>query len=261
MKKILGTLAGVALIVLSGTAFAAITSRIVPIFYIPAASAQYNGTAGNALLQSHRNGIVAGLSKVADWYSRELPNKNLKAIGLITYRGKYTAAQCSANMDLCVYNDVATTLNLDPWSPLNNRQKLLIIGAGFMGWAGGVGNIQGQGYAVVGMESLMDLPKCAGNWWCTPDYWYGTVAHELGHAYSLPHSTDLNSIMNFHGDWINKHFTGAEPALVESDPATQAKNVNWTSCSIDFACASKWCGTNGGTLPNKVCLPSTAYPK
>ncbi len=243
----------------AGPAQAAITSRVASVLYVPAAATQYDGPQGEALLDYHASGVSRGLANVSRWYSRELPGDNVIFEDLIVFRGHYTAAQCLADMGPCI-GDTATSLGLDPWAPGDVRQKLLIIGAGFLGWAGGTGNTSGQGYAVVGMESLMDTAKCAGNWWCTPEIWHGTVAHELGHTFSLPHSSDPNSIMNFHGDWINKHFTGSEPATVQLDPASVAKRSNWSYCEIDFECASKRCGGNWSE-PRLLCLPTTAYPK
>ena len=242
-----------------GIAPAAVTSRIVPALYIPSDATQYLGNQGKALLDYHYEGVSRGLSNVEHWYSRELPSKNVIWGDLILYRGHFTAAQCFAEMGLCI-DDVVTNLKLDPWAPGDKRQKLLIIGAGFLGWAGGVGNTEGQGYAVVGLESLMDLPKCTGNWWCTQDFWHGTVAHELGHTFGLPHSADPNSIMNFHGEWVDKHLTDSEPGFVEIDPAAKKKRANWSYCDIDFECASKRCGGNGSE-PRLLCLPSAAYPK
>ncbi|HKI00806.1 MAG TPA: hypothetical protein VKK31_02385 [Thermoanaerobaculia bacterium] len=237
----------------------AVTSRVAPVLYMPAGATQYAGPEGEALLDYHASGVSRGLANVARWYARELPNDLALWDDLIVFRGNYTAAQCLADMGPCI-GDTATSLGLDPWAPGNVRQKLLIVGAGFLGWAGGTGNTAGQGYAVVGMESLMDTPKCAGNWWCTPEIWHGTVAHELGHTFSLPHSSDPNSIMNFHGDWINKHFTGSEPATVQSDPATEPKRTNWSYCEIDFECASLRCGGNVSE-PRLLCLPSALYSK
>jgi hypothetical protein len=240
-------------------ASAQVTSRVASVLYVPSNFTHYNGPQGEALLDYHASGVSRGLANVARWYARELPNDLVRWDDLIVFRGHYTDAQCLANMGDCIA-DTAVSLGLDPWAPGNVRQKLLIIGAGFLGWAGGAGNTVGQGYAVLGMESLMDTPKCAGNWWCTPEIWHGTVAHELGHTFSLPHSSDPNSIMNFHGDWINKHFTGSEPATVQSDPATETKRSNWSYCEIDFECTSLRCGGNWNR-PELVCLPTTAYPK
>jgi len=236
-----------------------ITSRIAPVLYIPAGATQYDGPQGKALLDYHASGVSRGLADVARWYARELPSKLAIWSDLVVFRGHYTAQQCLNDMSPCI-GDVSTSLGLDPWAPGNQRQKLLIVGAGFLGWAGGTGNTSGQGYAVVGMESLMDTPKCASEWWCTPELWHGTVAHELGHTFSLPHSADPNSIMYFHGDWTHKHFTGAEPGTVQSDPATEAKRAGWSYCEIDFECASLRCGGNWSE-PRLLCLPSTAYPK
>jgi len=227
----------------------AVTSIVKPVFYVPTDKSYY-------FYDFHN--VQCGLRNVQRWYSRELPNDNVAFDNLLLYYGNYTSQQCIDNMGQCI-EDTKNGTGIDPWDSDDTRNKLLIIGRGFLGWAGGTGDNQGRGYAVAGAESLVAQGECAGNWWCTEEYWNGTVIHELGHAFSLPHNSDPDSIMNSHGDYKNKHLTGSHPAIVESDPATRTKDPNWTRCENDYQCATLRCGCNGGDT--MYCLPHSGYPK
>ncbi len=228
----------------------AVTSSVKPVYYVPT---------DKSWSFSDFHGVQCGVRNVQRWYSRELFNDNARFDKVITYYGNYSSNHClNVNMGDCIA-DVVNGTGIDPWTNDKYRAKLLIIGRGFQGWAGGTGDTAGHGYAVVGAESLVAQSECAGNWWCNQEVWNGTVIHELGHTFSLPHSADPNSIMGAHSDFENKHFTAGEPSTVATDPATPTKDPNWTRCEFDEQCASNRCGCNGGNT--MYCLPHSGYPK
>ncbi|MCP4661557.1 MAG: hypothetical protein GY856_39655 [bacterium] len=226
----------------------AVTSIVKPVYYVPT-DKSYN------VFDFHN--IQCGLRNAQRWYSRELPNKNLAFENLRLYYGAYTSTQCLNNMGQCI-EDTKNGTGIDPWDNDYTRNKLLIIGRGFLGWAGGAGDTAGRGYAVVGAESLIAQGECAGNWWCNEEMWNGTVIHELGETFDLDHSSDPDSIMNYHDNYKNRIFTSAEASQVESDPATRSKDPNWTKCESHYQCGTLRCGCNGGDT--MYCLPHSGYP-
>lgn len=246
-RTLLATAALAVVLLVAGPALAQ-TSLVRPVYYVPTDKAY-------SVYDFHD--VQCGLGNTRRWYARELPNDTVEFAPMIRYDGAYTSSHCIANMGDCIA-DITAGTGIDPWDSDSTRNKLLVIGRGFLGWAGGTGDTAGRGYAVVGAESLTAQGECAGNWWCTEEIWNGTVAHELGHTFSLPHSSDDASIMKFHGDYKNKGLTGTEPGLVESDPASRAKGTNWTACENDYDCQSRRCGCNGSNA--MVCLPTSAYP-
>ncbi len=227
----------------------AVTSAVKPVYYIPT---------DKAWSPWDFHGVQCGVRNVQRWYSRELPNDNIKFDKLLTYYGNFSSNHClNVNIGDCIA-DVTNGTGIDPWDLGPDRAKLLIIGRGFQGLAGGQGDTAGRGFVVVGAESLIAPSECAGQLWCNQRRWNATVAHELGHAFSLSHVTDPDSIMGSMEDWEKQHLTGSEPSTVASDLATAAKDPNWTRCEFDEQCASNRCGCNWGNT--MYCLPSSAYP-
>ncbi|MFP2931165.1 hypothetical protein ACLESO_39425 [Pyxidicoccus sp. 3LG] len=232
----------------------AVTAVVTPILLVPQ---------GSSVTAQQVTTLTQALGNVRRWYQRELPNKNVRWEPLVTMAGDQTAAHYLTNNNVWAEmpGEIQTKLGWNPWTYTGTTHHIaLVIGRDLLGWAGGNGYNDGRGLAILGLESLVEQSKCAGEWWCTQEFWHGTVAHELGHGFTLPHDSDPASIMNFHGDYTNKHFTGTAPATVEASPATQAKQENWSFCGIDYQCATKRCGGNwsGDRL---WCLPSALYPK
>ncbi|CAM4138687.1 zinc metalloprotease [Corallococcus exiguus] len=233
----------------------AVTSQVVPIVLVPAGS--------QALSTVELNTVRQALSNVRRWYERELPNRNLNWAPIQVMQGAQSASYYLTNNN--VWNDIPGEIQgqfgWNPWAYTGGAHRIaLVMGRDLLGWAGANGYTDGRGLAIVGLESLLELSKCSGNWWCTQEFWHGTVAHELGHTFTLPHDTVADSIMSFHDAYTTRHFTATAATTVEANPATLPKKANWDYCSIDYECATKRCGGNysGDRL---WCLPTPAYPK
>jgi hypothetical protein len=189
----------------------ATTSIVVPILLVPSGSA-VNSTQLLILREA--------LGSVRLWYQRELPSKDLRWDTLKILPGRQTAAHYLQNDNVWaeVPGEIQAAFGWNPWDNTGNNHIALVIGRDLLGWAGGAALPEGRGVAILGFESLVDLPMCAGNWWCTQEMWHGTAIHELGHALTLPHDTDPTSIMSFHGDYKDKHLIADARTAVEALP-------------------------------------------
>jgi hypothetical protein len=173
----------------------------------PAASAQGWGIVTPAILVPSDETITAeqvaqveaGLKLVAAWYRQRL-DRELNIASLAVVHGQKTSAEYREGAIWSeAPSEIASAVGHAPWSA---GYIELVLGRGAEGWAGGSGTAD-RGRAAVGLESLIDTARCAGEWWCTPEVWVGTVIHELGHALTLPHSTG-NSIMRSHVSYASK---------------------------------------------------------
>jgi hypothetical protein len=228
---------------------------ITPVVFVPGDQSYPSGQIG---------AIDTALNDIQVWYRTRLGNGRLRFDTRRTVYGSLTAAQYLTNNTIWSHGpaEIQNALGFSPWTP---GHIVLLMGVGLQGWAGGSGTGT-SGYAVVGLESLINNPACAGNWWCTPTMWRGTAIHELGHALTLPHSA-APSIMAWHGDYQDKMLlnTGAWPEqnTIRSYGffalTLGAGQSNWTSCSSDAQCSTMRCGCNGGT--QRVCLPTDDYPE
>jgi hypothetical protein len=186
--------------------------------------------------------IDAALNDVQVWYRTRLGNGRLRFDVRRTVYGSLTAAAYLTNDTIWTQGpaEIQSALGFSPWT---SGHIVLLMGVGLQGWAGGAGNSGTSGFAVVGLESLINNTACAGNWWCTPTIWRGTVIHELGHAFMLPHSA-APSIMDSHVDYQHKQLlsTGAWPeqSTIRSygffELTLGSGQSNWTPCSSDEQC-------------------------
>lgn len=228
---------------------------ITPVIFVP--RDQAFPTAQAAIIDGAVNDLQV-------WYRTRLGNGSLRFEGRRTVNGALTAAEYIQNNT--VWNnapaEIQAQLGFSPWS---SGHVVLLMGVGLQGWAGGAGTGT-SGFAVLGLESLINTPACTPNWWCTPAFWLGTAIHELGHALTLPHSA-APSIMDFHGDVLEKQLlnTAAWPEknTLRNHGAFQltlgAGQADWSACTSDQQCSTMRCGCNAGT--SRVCLPNDDYPE
>jgi hypothetical protein len=155
---------------------------------------------------------LAALEDVRSWYARALGGPTFVAEPFIVQRSRHTFAQLADS-------------NFQAWWPLLdqefadyglpwNRQsdvKLLFLAQAAGAWAGAdsedgglkapgeAGRVpQGQlgGLVVIGDSSVggllagacpLDGVQRGTAWWCNWDTYRGTIAHELGHTWGIPH--------------------------------------------------------------------------
>ncbi len=177
--------------------------RVVPVHVVPA-----------DLEFEHRHLELnsAALEDVRQWYARSLGGPTFQYDPIVVQRSRHTLAELSAD-------------DFQAWWPLlieefeeygltwNTRSdvKLLMLVQGAGGWAGGDSenggiesiDLAGEtthgeygGVVLIGDSSVAAIARgaCPVNgiesgtvWWCNWNTYRGTIAHELGHAWGVPH--------------------------------------------------------------------------
>ncbi|MGH1347826.1 MAG: hypothetical protein ACRBN8_40100 [Nannocystales bacterium] len=233
------------------TTEAIVNAQVRPVLFVPQ---------GASISGAEQAVLDAAMNDVRGWYTRELgrAGRDIRwADDYIVVKGEHTAAYYLApdKMGDAVV-EVETAIGDTVWE---SGHIEFILGVDFGGWAGGSGNGVG-GYALLGLDPLINPGACAGEWWCDTTIWRGAAVHELGHTFTLGHSADP-SIMGFHGEYESRFFfetaTFPELSTVASMPyvrEVQGRNWTWAECTRDVCPISMGHSTDGawsglGTVP------------
>lgn len=177
--------------------------RVVPVYVVPADHAF-----DPQRLRLH----VQAVGDVRMWYARALGGATFVADPVMVRRSRHTFAQLAAD-DFQAWWPLLTEEFRDlglAWDAESDI-KLLLLTQAAGGWAGGDsenGGIEAPGDAgstahgnlgglvVIGDSSVagvlagvcpMDGIQSGTIWWCNWDTYRGTIAHELGHTWGIPH--------------------------------------------------------------------------
>lgn len=159
---------------------------------------------------------LAALEDVRRWYARALGGATFAAEPLVVQRSRHTFAEL-ADSNFQAWWPLLQQEFADYGLPWNRESdvKLLLLAQGAGAWAGGDsenGGIErpadaGQtpngslgGLVVIGDSSLggllggvcpLDGVQGGTAWWCNWNTYRGTIAHELGHTWGIPHPDAL----------------------------------------------------------------------
>ncbi len=177
--------------------------RVIPVYVIP------NDLEFDARrIRLH----VRAVEDVRMWYARALGGQTFRYDPLVVQRSRHTFAEFAADSfqawwPLLIEEFAEYGL---PWDE-NSDFKLLFLVQGAGGWAGGDSENGGidsipdagttkkgdlGGVVVIGDSSVSGIVNgvcptsgiTAGTvWWCNWDTYRGTIAHELGHTWGIPH--------------------------------------------------------------------------
>ena len=185
--------------------------RVVPVYYVPR-----DLDFGREALALQ----IRALDDVRAWYARRLGGQTFRAEPIIVQRSRHTFAELAGAdfQNWWPLPDAEFASYGMPWNR-QSRIKLLILARGGGAWAGadsengGIDSVAQAGrvpkgdlggLAVIGDSSTSGLlagvcprespepaswrkPTGGTAWWCNWNTYRGTIAHELGHTWGLPH--------------------------------------------------------------------------
>jgi len=177
--------------------------RIIPVHVIPA-DLEFE--------QRHLALNHMALEDVRQWYARSLGGATFQSDPIVVQRSRHTFAELSAD-DFQAWWPLLTEEFRKYGLPWNERSdfKLLMLVQGAGGWAGadsengGIESVaeggetdKGEygGVVLIGDSSASGISQgvCPVDgieggtvWWCNWNTYRGTIAHELGHTWGVPH--------------------------------------------------------------------------
>jgi predicted small metal-binding protein len=165
---------------------------ITPVIFIPS---------DRTVPESEQQQIADALVEIERWYDEQLGDMHLRFGPTRIVHGEQTADWYLKDDKIWAHgpDELRRSLGYSPW---DDGHIVLLMGRGLVGWAGGAGN-SNAGFAVVGLEPLVDPANCDPPFSCADDIFHGTAIHELGHALTLPHSAPP-SVMDWHHDYRTK---------------------------------------------------------
>jgi len=183
--------------------------RVVPVLYLPA----------DETFDARRLDLqVTAVRDAQEWYAQRTGGYTFYSEPLIIQRSRHTFAELAGN-DFQNWWPLPEKEFADYGLPWNDSStvKLLLLAQGGGAWAGadsenggierpveagGVARGALGGLAVVGDSSIGGIlagacpldgtssfrkPEGGTEWWCNWNTYRGTIAHELGHTFGLPH--------------------------------------------------------------------------
>lgn len=184
--------------------------RVIPVLYLPS----------DLLPDTARLSLqIEAVRDVRAWYAERLGGRSFYADPLVVQRSRHSFTEL-AGADFQNWWPLPEQEFADyglPWND-SSRIKLLLLAQGAGAWAGADsenGGIESEtdagrvdrgwlgGLAVVGDSSLGGMlagvcpddereaswrkPEGGTEWWCNWNTYRGTIAHELGHTFGIPH--------------------------------------------------------------------------
>lgn len=179
---------------------------VAPVLFIPK---------GLASDPAYLPGINASVASVAAWYARELHGHTFTPVPARVVAGQFPLTHyCPKTIDplQCIQipgkfgadsGDVYNVLSdlASQGLPIRSGVVTLIFWVGGYGYAAGANSGRGSGFAAVadwaltGASGARYVENRCGDLFmgldpCTRERTLGVIAHELGHAFGLPHPTD-----------------------------------------------------------------------
>ena len=175
--------------------------RVIPVFMVPA----------DMTLERRRLELtVRALGMVREWYSRVLRGPTFAYDPPVVQASRHTFAEFAADSFQAWWPLLQAEFKLYGMDWEDDDTKMLWIAHGAGAWAGadsengGIDSIAEAGkvvdgdmggLAVIGDSTLggylagicPDSGRTGSAWWCSWYTFQGTIAHELGHTWGLPH--------------------------------------------------------------------------
>lgn len=198
--------------------------------------------ADKSLPSAYEKAVKDYLKELHDWYKGKVSKTfRMADLKVIKSTYDYLTMRCGLSSSPACLNDPSKlegnwgmymNLSIHDGAELwEEKTAALVFGAGGGGYAGAnqYGNF--RGFAIVGdwvLEPISGVPNTWGipcsysdGWQCSGGVPKGSPAHELGHAFGLPHpgaQYASQSIMQWHGNYPTVGFIEQEIEFLRSSP-------------------------------------------
>ncbi|MCL4366263.1 dockerin type I domain-containing protein [Patescibacteria group bacterium] len=215
--------------------------------------------ADKTMYPEYETAVKNYLIEMQSWYKQKVGvSFNMAPLKVVRSSENYLTIRCGLTPSQACLNDsskldgnVGMYMNkaihngVEQWE---EKTAALIFAAGAGGYAGSNKYPNDTGWAIVGdwvlepisgVASSWGIPcKYSNGWQCTGGVPKGTPAHELGHAFGLPHPGDQykdQSIMQWHGGYPSVGFLPSEVEQLKASPFFKNETVSPTPATV-FSC-------------------------